>query len=531
MATDSDFFREVTLRICGSLEIDEALAATFDYLAEAIPLQAMVLLYYDPSRSAAYVVGSYSRDTGRVPGDDEEPLFRMEESTLDRLRVEGASVNPEHPVRIHNRPRTDPINSAYAGFLARHGLGAHSNLVLRLDVQRDYQGVLLLSAAGHDAYTSEHARLIGLVEEPFAIAMSNARRHAEVVELKERLAEDNRAMHREMERLSGDQVIGADYGLRSVMEMVRQVAPTNTPVLLMGETGTGKEVIANAIHATSPRRDGPMVRVQCGAIPETLFDSELFGHEKGAFTGAVQRRRGRFERADGGTIFLDEIGELTLEAQVKLLRVLQDRTFERLGGAETLSVDVRVIAATNRELQQMVNEGGFRQDLWFRLSVFPLQLPPLRQRREDIAPLTHWLIDRKCRELGISEPPALASGAMDQLGAYDWPGNVRELQNVIERELILCGSGHLEFAYLGRGRAEDASTPVEEGTSEAGHTKAFASLAQVEADHIRTALAASKGRVEGHGGAAEMVGLNPSTLRARMAKLGITIERRPGGAA
>jgi len=470
----------------------------------------------------------------------------MEESALDELRAKGASVNPEHPTRIHNRPRTDPISRTYAGFLTRHGLSEHSNLMLRLDVQSDYQGVLLLSAAGHDAYDCEHARLIRLVEEPFAIAMSNARRHAEVVELKERLAEDNRAMHRDMERLSGDQVIGSDFGLRRVMEMVRQVAPTNTPVLLMGETGTGKEVIANAIHTTSPRRDGPMVRVQCGAIPETLFDSELFGHEKGAFTGAVQRRRGRFERADGGTIFLDEIGELTLEAQVKLLRVLQDRTFERLGGAETISVDVRVIAATNRELQRMVDEGGFRQDLWFRLSVFPVHLPPLRQRREDIPPLAHWLMDRKCQELGIPEPPSLAPDAMEQLREYEWPGNVRELQNVIERELILCRGGELGFGHLGRGRAADEGRPADEGTSAAqrapadegapgdegvpatGHADAFRSLADVEADHIRMALAASDGRVEGRGGAAELVGLNPSTLRARMGKLGITIERRTG---
>ena len=229
-------------------------------------------------------------------------------------------------------------------------------------------------------------------------------------------------MRQELERISGNQVIGAEFGLRQTMEMVRQVAPLNNPILLLGETGTGKEVIANAIHLASPRRDKPMIRVQCGAIPDTLLDSELFGHEKGAFTGAIGLKRGRFERADGGTIFLDEIGELTMDAQVKLLRVLQEHEFERLGGTKTLQADVRVITATNRNLERMVREGRFREDLWYRLNVFPIVLPSLRERREDISSLTTYFINRKAREIGLPETPQLGPGALAELEAYKLAG-------------------------------------------------------------------------------------------------------------
>ncbi len=221
------------------------------------------------------------------------------------------------------------------------------------------------------------------------------------------------------------------------MHKVRQVATINSPVLLLGETGVGKDVIANAIHYSSTRSGNPIITVNCGAIPESLIDSELFGHEKGAFTGAISQRRGRFERADSGTIFLDEIGELPLQVQVKLLRVLQNREFERVGGTETIRPDIRIIAATNRNLEQMVNEKKFREDLWFRLNVFPIYVPPLRARKEDIPELAHHFVEIKSVELKLPAFPKISSKAMGLLTSYDWPGNVRELQNVVERELIL----------------------------------------------------------------------------------------------
>src|SRR5512136_2879197 len=289
-------------------------------------------------------------------------------------------------------------------------------------------------------------------------------RHQEVIRLKDMLADDNRYLFNELRSASGDEIVGSDFGLKTVIEMVQQVAPLDSPVLLLGETGTGKEVIANAIHYSSPRKDGPFIKVNCGAIPETLIDSELFGHEKGAFTGAVSQRRGRFERADRGTIFLDEIGELPPQAQIRLLHVLQRKEIERVGGTSSIPVDIRIISATNRNLEEMIASGRFREDLWFRLNVFPIMIPPLRQRKEDIPALVHHFIDRKSVELKLTEKTALAPGAVDRLIAYDWPGNVRELENIIERALIQHQGGMLSFETLlsqaasgDRGVVEDAS--------------------------------------------------------------------------
>jgi transcriptional regulator with GAF, ATPase, and Fis domain len=301
------------------------------------------------------------------------------------------------------------------------------------------------------------------------------------------------------------------------MEMVRQVAPLNNSVLLLGETGTGKEVIANAIHFGSLRRDGPLIKVNCGAIPESLIDSELFGHEKGAFTGAVTEKRGRFERADGGTIFLDEIGELPLQAQVRLLRVLQNREIERVGGSRPIPVDIRVIAATHRNLENMISENRFREDLWFRLNAFPIILPPLRQRREDIPALTRHFVARKSLELGIAMPPAIAPGALQRLMGYVWPGNARELENVVERELIRHKSGQLLF--------DAVITSEVKSEYSASQESAPLRLDEVMALHISKILKITKGKIHGPGGAAEMLGLEPNTLRARMDKLGINYRR------
>ena len=263
------------------------------------------------------------------------------------------------------------------------------------------------------------------------------------------LIDDNRYLKKELLAQAGDEIVGGSSGLRNVMEMVRQIAPLNNTVLLMGETGTGKEVIANAIHFASPRKDGPFIKVNCGAIPVELIDSELFGHERGAFTGAIAEKRGRFERADGGTIFLDEIGELPPQAQVRLLRVLQNREIERVGGTKAISVDIRVIAATHRNLEGMVSENRFREDLWFRLNVFPIILPPLRQRKEDIPPLVRHFIAHKSREMGIAVPPGIAPGALDRLMNYSWPGNVRELEHAMEHAVVLAeGKPHIELADL-----------------------------------------------------------------------------------
>jgi transcriptional regulator with GAF, ATPase, and Fis domain len=385
-------------------------------------------------------------------------------------------------------------------------------------------GRLGLFAKGKNRYTDLHAHLVSLLHEPFAIAFSNMLQHREVLRLKDMLVDDNRYLHQEMLKMTGDTVVGANFGLTGVMEMVSRVAPLDSPVLLMGETGVGKELIANAIHSSSKRKNSPYIKVNCGAIPESLIDSELFGHEKGAFTGAISRKRGRFERAHNGTIFLDEIGELPLAAQVRLLRVLQEHEIERVGGTESILVDVRLISATHQNLEEMVRSGQFREDLWFRINVFPIMIPPLRQRTEDIPALVTHFIERKSSQMKIRKRPSLAQGALDRLLAYHWPGNVRELENLVERELILSqvtDGGDLLRFDIPSIVAVSKKNEVTEKQDDDIHP-----LDEIIAAYIQKALARSDGRIEGENGAAQMLGLHPSTLRGRMRKLGIPYGRR-----
>jgi transcriptional regulator with GAF, ATPase, and Fis domain len=310
------------------------------------------------------------------------------------------------------------------------------------------------------------------------------------------------------------------------MERVNLVAKSDVPVLILGETGSGKEVIARAIHTRSPRHSGPFMRVNCGAIPPDLIDSELFGHERGSFTGATAMRQGWFERADGGTLFLDEIGELPLAAQVRLLRILQDGTFERVGGARQMTVNVRVVAATHRDLPVMVDEGRFREDLWYRVAVFPVRLPPLRERTEDIPAIASHFAMKAARRFGL---PALSPSPQDihLLTSYQWPGNVRELSAVMDRAAILGGGQRLEVAAaFGQGLQPPRQFPPTTSSSAPavsqldGQTP-IRTLDQAMARHIEQALQMTYGRVEGPYGAAQLLGINPHTLRARMRKLGV----------
>jgi transcriptional regulator with GAF, ATPase, and Fis domain len=315
-------------------------------------------------------------------------------------------------------------------------------------------------------------------------------------------------------------VVGADEGLREVMAAVRQVARSDAPVLILGETGTGKEVVARAVHHHSRRSLGPFLRVNCGAIPPELIDSELFGHERGSFTGAVATRKGWFERADGGTLFLDEIGDLPLAAQVRLLRVLQDGSFQRVGGEKTLIVDVRLVAATNRDLRKAVREGAFREDLWFRIAVFPIPLPPLRERLQDIPALAVYFALRAAERLGL--PPRMPDAAdLQALSEYPWPGNVRELASVIERAAIL-GDGRCLEVSRALGYAPQAEFPKVGSLPETGSNM---SLEWVTRRHIETVLQQCGGRVDGPHGAARLLQINNNTLRSKLRKLGISAKR------
>ncbi len=314
-----------------------------------------------------------------------------------------------------------------------------------------------------------------------------------------------------------EDLVGRDGGLRHVMEKVEQVAPTDATVLISGETGTGKELITRAIHAKSRRASRSLIAVNCGAISPSLVESELFGHEKGAFTGAVSRKLGRFELADGGTLFLDEVGDLPADLQVKLLRVLQEGELTRVGGIETVRVDVRVIAATHRNLSEAAASGTFRQDLYYRLNVFPIKVPPLRDRREDLPELVNALVQRYAGPLRKTIE-TIPLELLDQLVQYSWPGNVRELANLIERSVIATDGSVLRLGDWATGHYQAVAEP---GTP-ALPTQA---LSDVEHDHIRGVLISTGWKVSGKGGAAEVLGLKPTTLEARMKKLGI---KRPG---
>ncbi len=365
------------------------------------------------------------------------------------------------------------------------------------------------------AFTPDRIQVLQMLSAQAAIAISNARLFAEVSHLRDRLQAENVYLHEEIKTQQGfEDLVGRSPALTAVLRKVEQVAPTDTSVLILGETGTGKELIARGIHRLSRRRERPLVTVNCGAIAPGLVESELFGHEKGAFTGAVSRKIGRFELADGGTIFLDEIGDLSVDLQVKLLRVLQEGEIERVGGSRTIKVDARVIAATHHDLRSAVQSGRFRADLFYRLNVFPMATPPLRDRKEDIPLLVRHFAMQYGVKLG-KRIEAIPKRTLDALMAYNWPGNIRELRNVIERALIITQGTTLELRDWAAGEA---------AASEAR----FLSLEDVEREHILAVLQQKGWRVSGPKGAASLLGLKPTTLEARMKKLGI--ERPPTGA-
>ena len=506
---DTIFFREATLRICSSLNLERALTRTLEFLHEVLPADGLHIGLFDPDlnlmRTLAHIVPD---GWPRIP-----ETIAVPEGAIDRLMTDWRA---EAKFGVVNDLRTiEPEVTPLVRMVWPEDV---SLLHTDLEVEQRRMGKLVLAARGSHRYHERHARMMSRLNEPFAIALANGLQHQETLRLKEMLEEDNRYLHRELRHASGDTIVGADFGLKGVMEMICQVAPLESPVLLLGETGTGKELLANAVHTASPRRDGPFVKVNCGGLPESLLDSELFGHEKGAFTGAVSQKRGRFERADGGTLFLDEIGELPHEAQVKLLRVLQHKEIERVGGTDVLPVDVRIISATHRNLEEMVHRGRFREDLWFRLNVFPIMIPPLRQRPQDIPPLVDHLISRKCREMKIAKDVRVPPGTVDTLKHYPWPGNVRELQNLIERSLIQAQATASKILSLDLNPI--AGFHPERGT----HThwsEEVLPFDEAVAQMIRNALKLSNGKVIGAGGAAERLGLHPSTLRGKMRKLNI----------
>lgn len=511
---DRDFFWEITTRICGNLEIEEGLRSCVEFLSQHIPVDSLYLERHERDFGAMSMIARATADKGEKM--DTLIPFSQEAKTKMTHLTEAWLNGTFPPVIVINNPREEPVTKH---LLKALGEPSSSVMSLPLFLKDEIAGALVVLAGGDNRFTDQHAKLYSNLKIPFFVAMSNTLRHREIIKLRDLLADDNRYLRGELRRISGDEIVGANFGLRDVMHNVQQVAKMDSPVLLLGETGVGKDVIANTIHYSSTRSKGPFVSVNCGAIPDTLIDSELFGHEKGAFTGALSQKRGRFERADKGTIFLDEIGELPPQAQVRLLKVLQSQEIERVGGVKTIPLNIRIIAATNRNLEEMVERHEFREDLWFRLNVFPITIPPLRERKVDMPALVQHFILQKSKELNLPAVPNISPGAIDALMGYRWPGNVRELENIIERAMILNPSGPLTFEHLTlAGPVLKSEIHVEKERPDR--------LDDVIFQHIKDVLVRSGGKVNGPDGAAAVLGINPSTLRNRMKKLGIEYRKK-----
>jgi len=530
---------------CRHLEIEESVTRMLPMLARALPIDALIVRRLDAARSRLETVAASAREGRELQGA----------ARTDLSAAELARVTQTTAIGTTHHGHTDDLERAGQVLALLVPAGVSGDVIAGLLFDEGAPiGVLVLVAPPELRFSAEDEATACALLEPFAVALANDGRVHELARLREAVEAENRALLSRLGRQSiVESIVGEHAGLRLVMERVQQVANTDVPVLVLGETGSGKEVIARALHERSRRARGPIVRVNCGAIPTELVDSELFGHERGSFTGAAFARKGWFERADGGTLFLDEVGELPLAAQVRLLRILQDGTLERVGGQRTVTVDVRIVAATHRDLHAMVEEGRFREDLWYRISVFPMRLPALRERIEDIPALAAHFAARAGERLGAG-PLTPSADDLARLIAYRWPGNVRELASVIERAAILGHGKRLEVAAaLGAdGRRSVAASPTYGaaptsvpvlprptllgasatlGTSAAARTSSVARLDEAMVRHIETALAQTGGRIEGPRGAAALLAINPHTLRARMRKLGIDWSRfRDGGA-
>jgi len=391
--------------------------------------------------------------------------------------------------------------------LAAGGVRAYCSIPLL--VRGKFIGLAVFSRIEPVGFPEAELQLLCDVSRALAVAVNNAVANEEIRKLRDRLEAENAALRTVLRQTPwAEDIVGNATAIKRVLDAIEQVAETDATVLVTGETGTGKELVARAVHRRSARAQGPLIKVNCSAIPESLLASELFGHERGAFTGAAERRKGRFEQAHGGTLFLDEIGEMPPETQVMLLRVLQEREFERLGGNQTVQVDVRIVAATNRDLARLVAEGGFRSDLYYRLNVFPIHAPALREREEDIPLLIGYFADKYSKRFG-RKISRIDAGVSRLLEGHSWPGNVRELENMIERAVILSRDGVL--------RIDPALLPAPSASEATIDDRLRAN----ERDAIEAALRASSGRISGPRGAAKRLGIPASTLEFRIRRLGL----------
>jgi len=497
---------DVWRQACREPRIDLSAGAIAEVIRRRLPCDHLVIRRLDPAVERIETLAAVGREPAAAIGPAPAPR------QLGPWCLTGAVLRG--PAEAIRRRLPGVLPDAWTGTVLCGGLAFEDQAL----------GVLAIGTNHTDAYLTEHEPILAALCEPIAVALRNDYQLRELQSLREAAEADRRSLLARLDRQDiADTIVGERSGLEGVMHDVDLVARSGAPVLILGETGTGKEVVARAVHSRSGRAAGPFLRVNCGAIPPELADSELFGHERGSFTGATARRQGWFERADGGTLFLDEIGELTPAVQVRLLRILQDGSFERVGGQQPLHADVRLVAATHQDLHAMVAAGRFRADLWYRIHVFPIRLPPLRDRPGDIPALALHFARRAAQRLGLM-PQSPGAPDIALLLAYPWPGNVRELASVMERAAILGDGRRLAVAEaLGGGALPATALPLAQPSPaalpEAG--PALATLDTAARAHIEAALAQCLGRIEGPFGAARLLGINPHTLRARMRRLRI----------
>jgi transcriptional regulator with GAF, ATPase, and Fis domain len=515
MAVTRELLLSVWQNVSRHLEIAESTASLAELLREHLPLAALAVRRLESDRQRAPIAAQWGSEPGSIDSASHQFTnadWRRLERWIRRGDVWHAGSSVAKP---------DPL-------LATLLRDADDDcLFAPLDGEHGSRGILCATASAGKHFSRHQVELFDALQEPMAVALDNDTRLHELAALRAAAEAERQSLLRRLGRSeAGDTIVGEGSGLAQVMQRVDLVSRSEVPVLILGETGTGKELVARAIHNRSERHGGPFLRVNCGAIPRELIDSQLFGHEKGAFTGANETRQGWFERADTGTLFLDEIGELPLEAQVRFLRVLQDGYVERVGSAAALRVNVRVVAATHRDLAAMVRESAFREDLWYRIAVFPILLPPLRDRVEDIPALARHFAERAAIRFSLA-PVVPTEDDIRLLQSYEWPGNIRELGAVIDRAAILGDGDTLELAAaLGvaapRGPG-DASRNLAASQSGMVPTRSgrMATLNDAMRAHIESVLRITQGRVEGPRGAARLLAINPHTLRARMRKLKI----------
>lgn len=487
---------EVNNALVSNLDLRELLRAIASCLRRVIYHDYTALALYDP---AANQLRLHALDFPQSKGLIQEEMLVPLEGT-----AAGETFLTRKPVVV-TREDFPRFQADVARRFVEEGL--RCGCILPLITPKRFLGTLSLASLREGAFSEEDVDLLMQVANQIAIAIENALAYQEIDELRNKLAEEKLYLEEEIRTEHNfEEIVGESAALKRVLSQVETVAPTDSSVLILGETGTGKEMIARAIHNLSPRRDQTFVKVNCAAIPTGLLESELFGHEKGAFTGAIAQKSGRFELAHRGTVFLDEVGDIPLELQPKLLRVLQEKEFERLGSTRTIRVEARAVAATNRDLAQMVEERLFRSDLYYRLNVFPIRVPPLRERPADIPRLVRYFVQKYARQMD-KRIETIPAEQMEALTRYHWPGNVRELQNLIERAVILCRGRvlHVPLAEL--------KSPTEE--------PAITTLEAAEREYILRALREANWVVGGPQGAAARLGMKRTTLQSRMAKLGI----------